>query len=73
MTASFVKELMRRAALETAEAGRATVTDRDVTVALDELLGDASALTRALLGVRQPGDPEPADPHAWMRARPGDD
>jgi hypothetical protein len=49
------------------------VTDRDVTVALDELLGEASALTRALLGVRQPGDPEPADPHAWMRARPGDD
>jgi len=72
VTASFVKELMRRAALETAEAGRATVTDRDVTVALDELLGEASALTRAL-GVRQPGDPEPADPHAWMRARPGDD
>ena len=73
VTASFVKELMRRAALEAAEAGRATVTDRDVTVALDELLGEASALTRALLGVRQPGDPEPADPHAWMRARPGDD
>ena len=73
VTASFIKELMRRAALEAAEAGRATVTDRDVTVALDELLGEASALTRALLGVRQPGDPGPADPHAWMRARPGDD
>ena len=34
---------MRRAALETAEAGRATVTDSDNTVALDELLGEASA------------------------------
>jgi SpoVK/Ycf46/Vps4 family AAA+-type ATPase len=68
VTASFVKELLRRAALDVAEAGRATVTDHDVTVALDELLGETGALTRAFLGVRQPGDPEPTpDPHGWMR------
>ena len=40
----------------------------DVAAALDELLGETGALTRAFLGVRRPGDPEPApDPHAWMR------
>jgi cell division protease FtsH len=69
VTASFVKELLRRAALQVADAGRATVTDRDVTAALDELLDGRSAVTRALLGVRRPGDPAPApDPHAWMGA-----
>lgn len=69
MTASFVKELLRRAALDVAEAGRATVTDADVAATLDELLGETSALTRAFLGVRRPCDPEPApDPHGWMRA-----
>jgi hypothetical protein len=68
VTASFVKELLRRTALDVAEAGRATVTDADVAAALDELLGETGALTRAFLGVRRPGDPEPApDPHAWMR------
>jgi hypothetical protein len=72
VTASFVKELLRRAALEPAEAGRATVTDREVAVALDDLFGETGALTRALLGVRRTGDPEPgADPHAWVRGWAG--
>jgi hypothetical protein len=72
VTASFVKELVRRAALEAAEAGRATVTDREVAVALDDLCGETGALTGALLGPRRPGDPEPgADPHAWVRGWAG--
>jgi hypothetical protein len=51
-----------------AAPARATVTDADVAAALDELLGETGALTRAFLGVRRPGDPEPVpDPHAWMR------
>ena len=69
VTASFVKELLRRATLESAERGSATVTDRDVTIALEELLGETGALTRALLGVRRPDASAPAraDPHGWMR------
>ena len=51
VTASFVKELLRKAALIAAEAGRSTVRDADVRTALDELLSHTSALTRALLGV----------------------
>ncbi|HSD48286.1 MAG TPA: hypothetical protein VLE71_00490, partial [Actinomycetota bacterium] len=54
VTASFVKELMRKAAVlaavETTGEGRLTVTDGDVHAALDELLAEESALTRVLLG-----------------------
>lgn len=54
VTASFIKELMRKAALMTAlegeGSGRLTVTDEHVNAALDELLADESALTRVLLG-----------------------
>lgn len=48
-TASFAKELVRRAALLAAEAGHA-VGDDDLTAALDELLDAGEALTRSLLG-----------------------
>jgi hypothetical protein len=58
VTASFIKELMRKAALIAAETaigeGAITVTDRDVTAALDELLAEQSQLTRALLGGNAP-------------------
>jgi DNA polymerase III delta prime subunit len=55
VTASFVKELMRKAALLAAEgdpdgAGIPVVTDEHVNAALDELLAEGNALTRALLG-----------------------
>lgn len=54
VTASFVKELMRKAAVlaavQTAGEGRLTVTDANVHAALDELLAEESALTRVLLG-----------------------
>ncbi|NAZ75316.1 AAA family ATPase [Kineococcus sp. T13] len=49
VTASFAKELLRRAVLVAAEAGH-EVGDDDVRAALDELLSDAEALTRSLLG-----------------------
>jgi hypothetical protein len=66
VTASFVKELLRKAALTAAEAGRSTVTDTDVRTALDELLHSTSAMTRVLLGVPR-ADGTSQDPgHGWM-------
>jgi cell division protease FtsH len=54
VTASFIKELMRKAAVLAAVAGdgddRLTVTDQEVHAALDELLAEESTLTRVLLG-----------------------
>jgi ATP-dependent 26S proteasome regulatory subunit len=54
VTASFIKELMRKAALVSAQGsgGTATITvdDAHMAEALDELLSERSALTRALLG-----------------------
>jgi ATPase family associated with various cellular activities (AAA) len=54
VTASFVKELLRKAALIAAEQGAGdgaiTVTDANVTEALNELLAERSQLTRVLLG-----------------------
>lgn len=58
MTASFFRELLRKAALEVAERGRRQVTDADLAAALDDLLADRSALTRVLL--RAAGPPPPA-------------
>jgi cell division protease FtsH len=62
VTASFVKELVRRstllAALQTSGNGRQLrVTDEHVNAALDELTGPGSALTRSLLGYRPPSVP----------------
>ena len=48
-TASFAKELLRRAVLVAADAG-VSVSDEHLTFALDELLGDSEAFTRSLLG-----------------------
>ncbi len=48
-TASFAKELVRRSVLIAADAGRVT-TDVDLDQALDEMLSEAQALTRSLLG-----------------------
>ncbi len=49
-TASFAKELIRRATLTAAAADR-DPTDADLQKAADDLLADAAALTRSLLGV----------------------
>jgi hypothetical protein len=54
VTASFLKELIRRAALlaatRTAEDVDLTVSASDLTAALDELLDTRNAMTRTLLG-----------------------
>jgi hypothetical protein len=55
-TASFAKELVRRAVLIAAEAGHDT-GDIDLDEALTEMLSEAEALTRALLGASDPGGP----------------
>lgn len=71
VTASFVKELLRQAALAAAEDGRTAVVDEDLQATLDELLRDASALTRVLLGAEAPGGAP--HPHAWLRGMVVDD
>jgi hypothetical protein len=68
VTASFVKELLRRAAILAAEAGRTTVGDEDVRAVLDDLLTESSKLTRVLLGGEHgQGSPVPG-PHEWLGA-----
>src|SRR5262249_22124356 len=68
VTASFVKELLRKATLVALEAGREHVTDADVSEALDELLSEGAALTRKLLG--SGGDDQPRPGSAWMERFP---
>jgi len=63
VTASFLKELLRRAALLAAASGSAAdgpgarlrVTDEHLTAALDELLDSRNQLTRVLLGAAPQG------------------
>ncbi|HEX5633040.1 MAG TPA: hypothetical protein VFX50_07420, partial [Gemmatimonadales bacterium] len=69
VTASFVKELLRKAALAALDAGRQRVTDADVHGALDELLTDSAALTRTLLGAG--GDEPPPPSRQWLGRFPG--
>jgi hypothetical protein len=69
VTASFVKELLRKATLVAAANGRTNVTDADVGAALDELWEYSGALTRALLGVR-PDDADDGE-GAPRRGHPG--
>jgi predicted AAA+ superfamily ATPase len=69
VTASFTKELIRRCVLNAALAGRPP-EDADVSHALDEMLSDAEALTRTLLGGEGGYFPEPDDagPPDWPRS-----
>ncbi len=62
VTASFVKELVRRSVLEALTAGLAVgepLTAEVVSRALDDLLDSSQAVTRALLGVGTAGAPAP--------------
>ncbi|WP_231126615.1 AAA family ATPase [Motilibacter aurantiacus] len=77
VTASFVKELLRRAVLEALEShgaapdGGVVVRDADLARALDDLLDSAQGVTRALLGVRDTavdGPPAVHEPHPHTRA-----
>jgi len=81
VTASFLKELLRRAMLESLHehAAEPTVTAAHVSRALDDLLDSTQQLTRSLLGVGN--DPEtlpaggglgslpPQPGRGWMRAQ----
>jgi ATP-dependent 26S proteasome regulatory subunit len=71
VTASFVKELMRKAALLAAlgseGTGRITVSDQVINAALDELLAEETSLTRRLLGGAQRTDGAPSRPGTeWL-------
>lgn len=55
-TASFTKELVRRAVLIAAEREAERTEPDDLRAAVDELLSDRDRLTRRLLGVRDSGD-----------------
>lgn len=66
-TASFFRELFRKAMLLAAEAGRNTAAEDDVRPALDDLLDEAASLTRVLLGSEPASDPASPWPHGWMR------
>ena len=68
-TASFAKELVRRAALTAAEAGSGVAQVQDLMSAADELLSDRDALTRSLLG--RPQDAAGPGPATTMRPEPG--
>ncbi|MGE0027325.1 MAG: AAA family ATPase [Thermoleophilia bacterium] len=68
VTASFMKELLRKAAIVALEADREHVTDADMAAALDELLSDGAALTRVLLG--SGGDDQTRPGADWMERFP---
>ncbi|HKY25133.1 MAG TPA: hypothetical protein VJM07_08250, partial [Gaiella sp.] len=70
VTASFFRELLRRAALAAAKRQSSTVVvDTDVSQALDELLDGAGRLTRVLLGAEERTDARAGDPRAWLVAQ----
>ena len=66
VTASFVKELLRRTAVAAAESGRAAIVDDDVHGVLDELLAETSTLTRVLLGGERRESLAAPGPHDWL-------
>ncbi len=71
VTASFVKELMRKASLLAAltagdeAAGTIVVTDAEVNAALDELMSEETSLTRRLLG-GAPANASPRPGTEWL-------
>src|SRR5206468_11686367 len=71
VTASFFKDLLRKATLAAVEAGREHVEAGDVDGALAELLHETSALTRVLLGAAAPGEAAVPAPHAWLEGMAG--
>ena len=71
VTAAFIKELVRKAAVlaasRSAGAEGMVVRDEEVAESLDELLSERSALTRVLLGGGQDESPSPG-PREWLLA-----
>jgi ATP-dependent 26S proteasome regulatory subunit len=68
VTASFMKELVRKSALTAARRdggdGRLVVTDAHVSEALDALLEEGAGLTRALLGIARGNGEDQGGPQA---------
>jgi hypothetical protein len=74
VTASFIKELVRRAVLESLrdEAPLRSVTAAHTSRALDDLLDSAQHVTRSLLGVgNAPEDLPPGGGLGTLAPRPG--
>ena len=73
VTASFLKELLRRAVLESLfeRTPLATVTAEHTARALDDLLDSSQQVTRSLLGVGNDPDAIPAGPGPGPPPRPG--
>jgi cell division protease FtsH len=76
-TASFFKELARKATMRALENGRREAESADFNAALDELLSETSTLTRVLLGHSDFPDGQASAPsRAWLeriaRAEPHD-
>jgi ATP-dependent 26S proteasome regulatory subunit len=71
VTAAFIKELVRKAALLAASRSgggeHIRITDEDLTQSLDDLLAERSALTRVLLGGAQDESRVPG-PRDWLLA-----
>ena len=71
VTAAFIKELVRKAAMLAAStsdrAEQIVVHDEHLTASLDELLAERSALTRVLLGGAQ-DESRTAGPRDWLLA-----
>jgi cell division protease FtsH len=70
-TASFFRELLRKAAVAALEAGRERVAAEDLDVALEELLHETASLTRVLLGSEAPGEGPAPGPHDWLQGWTG--
>src|SRR3954471_5592723 len=70
-TASFFRELLRKAAVAALEAGRKGISADDLNGALEELLHETASLTRVLLGSESPGDGSAPTPHDWLQGMPG--
>jgi len=73
VTASFLKELLRRAVLEALREGSelTAVTGHHLTRALDDLLDSTQSVTRTLLGVGVDAATLPDGGPAPMPVRPG--
>ena len=70
-TASFFRELLRKAAVAALETGRSGISADDLNAALEELLHETASLTRVLLGSQAPGEGSAPAPHDWLQGMAG--
>ncbi|HEX3237291.1 MAG TPA: ATP-binding protein [Gaiellaceae bacterium] len=70
-TASFFRELLRKAVVGALETGSTGVSADDLNAALEELLHETASLTRVLLGSESPGEGPAPSPHRWLQGMAG--